>query len=95
MHQDVVLTVPHGTLNVGKSAICGIQGLYIPERLFTFQGHPEFNEDIQRKMLAIRRLQGIINEDTYQDAIARVGNEEHGNVVLEVILEFLGISACT
>ena len=44
VHNDVVFEPPvsGGYTNWGSSAKCAVQGLYKPQRLLTFQGHPEF-----------------------------------------------------
>lgn len=46
MHKDVVLEVPEGCSNWGSTPQCAHQGFYKPERLLTFQGHPEFTNMI-------------------------------------------------
>lgn len=46
MHKDVVLEVPPGCVNWGSSSLCGLQGFYKPNKLLTFQGHPEFTNMI-------------------------------------------------
>lgn len=46
MHKDVVLEVPQGCVNWGSSPQCELQGFYKPQRLLTFQGHPEFTNMI-------------------------------------------------
>jgi GMP synthase-like glutamine amidotransferase len=51
VHEDHVVAPSNGLLpldciSVGASANCKIQGIYLPQRLLTFQGHAEFNRDI-------------------------------------------------
>ncbi|QLQ82374.1 hypothetical protein HG537_0H01360 [Torulaspora globosa] len=46
MHKDAVLEVPPGCVNWGSSSQCKLQGFYKPNRLITFQGHPEFTNMI-------------------------------------------------
>lgn len=46
MHKDVVLEVPQGCINWGSTPQCELQGFYKPQRLLTFQGHPEFTNMI-------------------------------------------------
>lgn len=46
MHSDIVLEVPTGCVNWGSSSLCELQGFYKPNRLITFQGHPEFTNMI-------------------------------------------------
>ncbi|QLL31967.1 hypothetical protein HG536_0C01350 [Torulaspora globosa] len=46
MHKDVVLEIPPGCVNWGSSSLCKHQGFYKPNKLITFQGHPEFTNMI-------------------------------------------------
>ncbi|OBT89624.1 hypothetical protein VE02_01727 [Pseudogymnoascus sp. 03VT05] len=48
IHQDEVnpLSLPADFINVGSSDLCGTQGVYKRGRVFTLQGHPEFDTNI-------------------------------------------------
>ncbi|KAJ5564229.1 hypothetical protein N7513_000471 [Penicillium frequentans] len=37
------IPLPPGWMNIGRSAVCDIQGLYYPGRILTYQGHFEFD----------------------------------------------------
>jgi len=63
--------------------------MYIRNRLITVQGHPEFNEEIVRELLEVRHKQGIFDDETFEDAMQRVGNGHDGFVVAEAFLRFL------
>ncbi|KAE8388070.1 class I glutamine amidotransferase-like protein [Aspergillus alliaceus] len=41
--------VPRGWVNVGRTGLCGIQGLYFPGRVLTYQGHFEFDVFVNRE----------------------------------------------
>jgi GMP synthase-like glutamine amidotransferase len=54
VHEDHVMPPSNGILPpnciiVGRSAGCQIQGVYLPRRLLTFEGHPEFDRYICRE----------------------------------------------
>ncbi|SMN20701.1 similar to Saccharomyces cerevisiae YLR126C Putative protein of unknown function with similarity to glutamine amidotransferase proteins [Maudiozyma saulgeensis] len=51
VHNDIVFDLPKqdGYMNWGSSKKCNVQGLYKENRLLTFQGHPEFVNEIAAK----------------------------------------------
>ncbi len=91
MHRDVVYEVPSGAINVGTSTVCEVKGLYIPNQLLTFQGHPEFNEGIVTEILLTRNEQNIISDKVFNDGMMRVHNSHDGIRVAEIVLKFLDI----
>ena len=89
MHRDIVHAYPPGVEQLGTSPVCEVQGMYVPRRLITVQGHPEFNEEIMREILGIRREQSIFDQATYEDGIRRVAQGHDGAVVAGAFLRFL------
>lgn len=89
MHRDIVHEVPAGCINLGYSAPCAVQGLYIPERLLTVQAHPEFNEYIMSHLVEARHDGGLFNDELYKDGAARAGNHHDGALVAKKIIEFI------
>lgn len=89
MHKDIVYYYPQGVEDLAWSDKCKVQSMYIPKRVITVQGHPEFNEAIVRELLDTRREQNILDEATYRDAIARVTKPHDGVLVGEAFLRFL------
>lgn len=89
MHKDVIYAYPQGVEALGSSPECAVQGMYIPRRLVTVQGHPEFTEDIVRELLAVRMAQGVFSEDVFKDSMKRVGDEQDGVPVAIGFLRFL------
>lgn len=89
MHKDIVYYYPQGVEELAWSDKCKVQGMYIPKRVITVQGHPEFTEPIVRELLETRRQQNIFDEYTYRDAIARVVRPHDGVLVAEAFLRFL------
>lgn len=89
MHKDIVCYYPQGVEELAWSDKCKVQSMYIPKRVITVQGHPEFNEAIVRELLETRREQNIFDEATYRDAIAKVAKPQDGVLIGEAFLRFL------
>lgn len=89
MHRDIVTALPEGAISLGQSSRCSIQGMYIPGRVITVQGHPEFTEEIVRELLENRHRQGIFDDETYEDAMRRMARPQDGVLVAQAFLRFL------
>lgn len=89
MHKDLVYNYPHGVEELGSSGPCKVQGMYIPKRVITVQGHPEFTEEIVKELLEKRREQNIFGDEIYQEAMARVARPHDGVLVAKAFLRFL------
>lgn len=89
MHRDIVSSYPAGVQQLGNSPRCSVQGMYIPHRLLTVQGHPEFDAEIVRELLEVRHEQGIFDDRIYEEALTRVGRRQDGVVVAKAFLRFL------
>ncbi|KAI8667311.1 hypothetical protein LRP88_00937 [Fusarium phalaenopsidis] len=92
MHQDQVLEPPtpsksNGLLSPdvdlhvwGKSDHTAVQGLYIPNRLFTTQAHLAFDEDMVRRQIQMRVDSGGIQDLEHADQAAETAHLEHDGV---------------
>lgn len=89
MHRDIVQDIPTGFDNLGTTGRCAVQGLYRPGRLFSLQGHPEFNEFIITKILDFRHEQGIFDDNTYNEALQRVALDHDGIVAGVAMCKFI------
>lgn len=89
MHRDIVYTYPEGVESLGSSPRCQNQGMYIKGRMISVQGHPEFYEELVAELLEARHKQGIFDDETYEDGIARVGKQHDGVAVAAAFLRFL------
>ncbi|MCJ1283219.1 hypothetical protein MMC26_002547 [Xylographa opegraphella] len=89
MHKDIVFTYPLEVEALGSSPRCEVQGMLIPKRVITVQGHPEFNAEIVTELLEARHKQGIFDDEIYEDAMRRVGKAQDGVLVSGVFLKFL------
>lgn len=99
MHQDQVLEAPtvessNGLLKPdtdvhvwGTSNHTSIQGLYIPNRLFTSQAHLAFDEDMVKRQIQMRIDSGGIKDLEHADRAAETADLEHdGEQVASAIL---------
>jgi len=89
MHKDLVYYYPEGVEELGSSGPCKVQGMYVPKKVITVEGHPEFTEEIVRELLTKRREQGVFNEEVFRDAMGRVGIPHDGVLIAEAFLKFL------
>lgn len=89
MHKDIVFDYPDGVEPLGGSPRCLTQGMYAKGRLISVQGHPEFHEGIVRRLVEMRREQGIFSDEQARDALGRVGDRHDGVVIAQAFLRFL------
>lgn len=89
MHRDIVFYYPPSVQPLGSNAVCEVQGMYIPRRVLTVQGHPEFDETIMTEILEARHAMGIFDDEAFASAMQRVGKPHDGLVVGKAFLRFL------
>lgn len=89
MHRDMVYTNPPEAESLAYTEKCPVQGMYVPKRVITVQGHPEFNEGIMRELLATRHSTGIFNDELFNDSMTRVDKSQDGVAVAAAFLKFL------
>jgi hypothetical protein len=71
----------------GSSPHTAVQGLYIPNRLFTTQAHLAFDEDMVRRQIQMRVDKGSIQDIEHADRAAETADLDHDGVrVAEAIL---------
>lgn len=85
MHRDIAYEVPDGCVNLGSTPRCAVQGFYLPQRILTVQGHPEYNEFIETKLIEARHGQGIFDDALFASGMERVGAHHDGGVVAQAI----------
>ncbi|KAB8237216.1 Aldehyde/histidinol dehydrogenase [Aspergillus alliaceus] len=81
MHRDIAYEVPQGCVNLGSSPRCDVQGLYIPRRLLTLQGHPEYDEFVMTELIQMRHGQGIFDDKLAKDGLSRAGRQHDGMAI--------------
>jgi len=89
IHGDVVYDYPPGVEELAHTDKCAVQAMYIPKRVMTVQGHPEFTEEILREHLVAAHASGLFDRDLFEDSIRRVDKYQDGVVVAQAFLRFL------
>jgi GMP synthase-like glutamine amidotransferase len=89
MHKDIVYGYPSGTEELGETAMCLNQGMYIKGRLITVQGHPEFTHDIVEEIVNYRHAVGIFSDELFEDAVKRLPDHDDGVIVAQAFFRFL------
>ncbi|KAL8703690.1 MAG: hypothetical protein Q9225_008113, partial [Loekoesia sp. 1 TL-2023] len=89
MHHDILCAYPSNVIPLGSSPVCEVQGMYIPQKVLTLQGHPEFNEEIMLELLKASDEIGFTDKRVWEDAMGRVGDEHDGTLVAAVMLRFV------
>ncbi|KAL8756380.1 MAG: hypothetical protein Q9184_004521 [Pyrenodesmia sp. 2 TL-2023] len=89
MHKDIVFDYPVGVQPLGSTSLCKVQGMFVPRRVMTVQGHPEFTEEILVEILEVRHEQGVFGDQMYEEAMKRVGRRHDGVMVGKRFVEFL------
>jgi GMP synthase-like glutamine amidotransferase len=89
MHRDDVHSCPSNVTLLGSSPACPVQGLYVPRRFITVQGHPEFTDEIMFELLETRKYMGVFPEGVYEGGIKRFANEHDGSAVSQAFIKFL------
>lgn len=81
----------------GYSEHTPVQGLYVPDRLFSTQAHLAFDEDMVKRQIEMRIESGGIQDMEHADRAAETAHLEHdGDVVAAAILRlFSGMSSKT
>lgn len=89
LHRDVVATYPEGVVPLAHTDKCLNHAMYIPRRVITIQGHPEYNDEILGEILVARNKSGIIDDESFKSAMARLKNKHDGVLVARAFLKFL------
>lgn len=82
--------LPRGTkVHVwGTSEHTGVQGVYIHKRLFSTQGHMEFNETMVHRQLEMRVKAGSVSQTDADEAAESADWMHDGLVVAQAVLRF-------
>jgi GMP synthase-like glutamine amidotransferase len=72
----------------GTSDHTGVQGVYIHKRLFTTQGHMEFDEALVKRQLEMRVDSGSVSKQDADEAAERADWMHDGLLVAKAVLRF-------
>ncbi|EPE06579.1 gmp synthase [Ophiostoma piceae UAMH 11346] len=90
MHRDAVLAMPEGATSLASTTKCPVQGMLLPGRAVTVQGHPEFTGGIVREILDVRHNLGALTDEIYQPGIDVVDSKHDGETIARAFLKFAG-----
>ncbi|RPA86731.1 putative class I glutamine amidotransferase [Ascobolus immersus RN42] len=93
MHRDMVPELPppldgQEVQLLASTNRCKIQGMYVPGRFITVQGHPEFTAEIVSEMVEGRHELGVFDDAMYKDFMSRMGRDD-GMAIALIFLKFL------
>ncbi|ERT03391.1 GMP synthase (glutamine-hydrolyzing) [Sporothrix schenckii 1099-18] len=88
MHRDIVVEYPAGAVPLASTDVCAVQGMLLPGRAVTVQGHPEFTGPIVREILEARHAMGVLSDDVYQKGIDVVDDKHDGEAIARAFLKF-------
>lgn len=88
MHRDIVFEVPAMFQDIGHSPVCQVQGFYLPGRVLSVQGHPEFDQFVVSQLIQRRHDQGIFSDVMRDDGLHRSGLPHDGALVASAICKF-------
>lgn len=89
LHRDIVAAYPEGVEPLAHTDQCVNHAMYIPRRVITIQGHPEFTDTILGEILVARNGSGIIDDVSFKDAMTRLKDKQDGVLVARAFLIFL------
>jgi GMP synthase-like glutamine amidotransferase len=72
----------------GTSEHTGVQGVYIQKRLFTTQGHMEFDEALVKRQLQMRVDSGSVSKEDANEAAESADWMHDGLLVAKAVLRF-------
>lgn len=72
----------------GTSEHTGVQGVYINKRLFTTQGHMEFNEAMVKRQLEMRVQAGTVSREDADEAAEKADWQHDGETVAKAVIRF-------
>ena len=89
MHRDMAFEYPKGVQSLGSSPVCAVQGMYLPSKLITVQGHPEFTSTIMKEIIETRHKTGVFDEEAYRQHAKKIDLPHDGLIVGSAFVKFL------
>ncbi|PSN66252.1 class I glutamine amidotransferase-like protein [Corynespora cassiicola Philippines] len=98
VHADHVRLPPSGALpgdwqSIGRSEHCANQGIYQPGRVFTFQGHFEFDSFINTEVIKV--FGANWEPKALQETLETIDKDDDAEVAAELVVKFLLEEAVT
>jgi GMP synthase-like glutamine amidotransferase len=92
VHADHVLlsspeALPSSWILVGSTPHCAVQGVYEPGRVFTLQGHFEFNRWVNTEIMKI--FGATWKPDVLRETLEAIDADDDAEVAAELVLQFM------
>jgi len=92
VHADHVLipsleALPSSWMTVGSTPHCAVQGVYEPGRVFTLQGHFEFNRFVNTELMKV--FGAAWKPETLKETLEAIDADDDAEVVAEMVLQFM------
>jgi hypothetical protein len=68
---------------------CGTQAMYLPKRMISVQGHPEYTDEMAREILGWFDENHVLPQEIIADGFRRLGGRDDGVEVAKSFLHFL------
>lgn len=91
LHQDIASIdgpLPSGWVQLGTTALCDVQGMFLPGRVLTFQGHPEFDKVTNSLCTKMLEGYGMVPSSRVGEFLELVDREDSRTLAGEVAIEF-------
>ncbi|KAJ4351243.1 uncharacterized protein N0V89_006582 [Didymosphaeria variabile] len=94
IHQDHVViptleSLPESWMVFGATQHCAVQGMYDPARIFTLQGHFEFNRFVNTEIMKVFGGKGKWPSQMLQDGLDGVDADDDAEFLGEIVLQFM------
>jgi GMP synthase-like glutamine amidotransferase len=89
MHRDIVADFPPDSIPLASTTLCPVQGMYVPKKYITVQGHPEFTAEIVSEVVNVRHNAKVFSDEMFEDAMSRVNLDHDGVKIASAFLNFL------
>jgi GMP synthase-like glutamine amidotransferase len=84
-----VEVLPDSWMVFGASQHCAVQGMYDPARVFTLQGHFEFNRFVNTEIIHVFGVKGKWSPQTIQEGLEAVDADDDAEFLSEMVLQFM------
>lgn len=91
LHGDQVVALPDSAEIIASSEFCEIAGLYYPEGILTFQGHPEFTPNFVNDLLRLRwkNSNEWVSKQRMDDALSNLSEPTERLSIANLLMNFM------
>jgi GMP synthase-like glutamine amidotransferase len=84
-----VESLPDSWMVFGATQHCAVQGMYDPARVFTLQGHFEFNRFVNTELINVFGAKGNWSPQMMQEGLEAVDADDDAEFLSEMVLQFM------